>query len=163
MDMLSAEVFEGKYIYGTRDGFIIQGFYGVKDGLSSDGLDLGVDVTARFQSGFNDFGNPTMNKRVLRIKLYGISDGLPSVIIKFVEEYDIITRLDASSPPQVAVGAWDAAVWDNAIWAASQISLRRWIGTAGYGKKLALVLSMRSEGGTLLSDYEALFETGINL
>ena len=163
LDLLCADVYYGKMIYGTRDGYVIHGFVGFSDRVSSDSADVGTEVTGRLQSSFNDFGNPTMNKRLLRMKIYGVCDGIPSASIRFVNEYDLTTRLDTASPLSKEGGIWDGSNWDDAFWAGNQLSLRRWIGICGYGKKLSMLMAIRGQGQTILSDYEVLFETGANL
>jgi hypothetical protein len=163
MDLMCAEVYYGQMIVGTRDGFVAQLFYGYNDRTSADGTDLGTEVTGRYQTAFNDLGDPTMNKRLLRTRLYGIADGIPSMIVKFVEEYDLTTRLSTASPLSILPAIWDLSTWDNSTWAANQASLRKWIGICGFGRKLSMLLAIRGQGRTVLSDYEILYETGINL
>jgi len=163
MDLLSGDLYYGKYMFGTRDGNVCQGFYGFKDGVSSDGLDLGAEITARIQTPFNDLGYNTLNKRLLRMKLYGLTDGMLAATVKWVPEYDLLTQLSTIGAPSADSSLWDVAVWDAAKWAAAQFPVRRWIGIAGFGKKLSLLMAVRGQGYVLLSDYEILYETGYNL
>lgn len=104
-----------------------------------------------------------MNKRALRIKLYGMTDGTPTVAVKLIPEYNVNDTVSVSGPVTDPLGAWDTGLWDQALWAGTQIPLRRWLGVSGYGKRLSMLMAIRSQGYLLLSDYETLFETGNNL
>lgn len=163
MDLLCAENFQGLFVFGTRTGNVCQGFVGYHDGTSSDNTVLGSEVTGRLQTSFLDLLDNTKNKRLLRAKLYGLANGIPSYSIQFVEEYKLDTYLSTPAPITQAVPAWDSALWDNVVWNANSGSFKRWIGVSGFGKKLSMLLAIRGSGYTLLSDYEILFETGINL
>lgn len=163
IDILSAVMFNGQFIFGTRDGFVCLGFSGTRDGDSYDSVTLGDDVTGRLQCAFNDMGSPTMNKRLLRTKLYGFSESIPSFAVTFKEEYDLNELISVNAPAPVSASLWDAAIWDLSYWDTSIRSFRRWIGVAAVGKKLSLQLAVRGAGGTILTDYEVLYEEGINL
>ena len=163
LDILCGDLFNGQMIVGTREGFVQQAFYGYNDRVSSSGLDVGTSVTGRIQTAFDGFEDPVMNKRILRIKLYGLTDGVPAWVVKFVQEYDLTTTLSVAGAGSDPLPAWNVAEWDNARWASAQAPIRQWRGVSGYGKKLSMLLAIRGQGYTLLSDYEVLFETGNNL
>ena len=163
MDPLCACLYDGQYIFGTRTGEVGVGFVGTRDSDASDGSILGAEVTARIQTGFHGLGSPTMNKRVLRTKFYGLAEGLPAIFVVFKEEYDLNELLNVSSPANVGKSIWDTARWDDAIWDLQRGSFRRWIGVGAVGKKLSMQCAVRGAGETLLTDYEVLFEEGINL
>lgn len=163
LDMLCAELYFGQLIAGTRTGEVIQPFYGFADKVSADGVDVGHSVTGHVQTSYDGFEDPTMNKRILRAKLYGLTDGTPTVNSKFIPEYDVNSSLNVNGPVTDPLGAWDSGLWDQAQWAGTQVPLRRWIGVSGFGKRLSMMLAVRSQGYLLLSDYEVLFETGNNL
>jgi len=162
-DLLCGEVYRGQIIFGTRDGYVCQLFYGYNDQVSADGTDVGIEVTGRLQTAFNNFDDPRINKRLLRIKLYGLSDGVPTLGVKFVDEYNMSTVTNAPAPIAINEYTWDVGLWDDAKWQSTQIPFRRWFGVAGFGKKLAMIMAIRGRGYTLLSDYEALYESGYNL
>jgi len=163
LDMLCGELYFGQLICGTRTGEVIQPFYGYADKVSADGLDPGSSVIARLQTSYQGFGDDLMNKRALRIKLYGMTDGTPTVAVKLIPEYNVNDTVSVSGPVTDPLGAWDTGLWDQALWAGTQIPLRRWLGVSGYGKRLSMLMAIRSQGYLLLSDYETLFETGNNL
>jgi hypothetical protein len=163
MDVYCADVFQGKFIYGTRNGNVVQGFTGYRDGVSADGTDLGTETTGRMQGKFNGYNANTLNKRMLRIKLYGIADGKPNVAVQYKAEYDLKTLLSVDSPALIVQNTWDSGLWDVSSWDVGATSFHRWIGVTGFGKMLSLQLAIRGSGRTLLTDFEALFETGLNL
>jgi hypothetical protein len=163
MDLLCADKFKGQFIFGTRTGDVCQGYHGFRDGLSADGINLGVEVTGRIQGVFHGYGKDTMNKRMLRVKIYGFADGIPSFSVTYRAEYDLKALMTVSSPPIVATSTWDSGLWDVAIWDVGVSSYHKWIGVTGFGKKLSLQLAVRGAGNTTLTDFEALFETGLNL
>ena len=163
LDMLCGTVYDGQYIFGTRTGMVGSALVGVRDGDSSDSLTVGTEVTARIQTGFHNLGSPTMNKRLLRTKFYGLAEGLPAVYVVFKDEYDLNELLNVSSPIPTGKSIWDTAKWDETKWDLQRGSFKRWIGVAAVGKKLSMQCAVRGAGETLLTDYEVLFEEGINL
>lgn len=163
LDILSADVFQGQLIYGTSDGLVNQGLYGFEDGLSADGLVKGDAVTGRLQGAFNDYGEPNMNKRMLRIKVYGVSNSDPSFFARFQPEYVFNVPIDAPAPRVGIYPLWDDAIWDEAIWAEGDGSFHRWFGVNGFGKKMSLQLAIRGAGQVTYTDHEALFEVGLGL
>ena len=163
LDILSTAMYQGYFVFGTRTGSVILGFYGTRDGDSADGLTFGSEPTGRLQCSFNGMDSPTMNKRLLRTKLYGLSDTSPSFFIKFKAEYDLNELLSVSSPVAVLGSLWDSALWDSAKWETLLGSFHRWIGVAAFGKKLSMQMALRGSGGTMITDFEVLYEEGINL
>jgi hypothetical protein len=163
MDIYCADVFKGQYIFGTRDGNVCRGFVGFRDGGSFDGVTPGTEVTGRVQGNFNGYGQNTLNKRMLRVKVYGISDGKPSIVVLYKAEYDLKTLLSTPSPVSTVLNTWNNALWNQAIWDTGATSFHKWIGVSGFGKMLSFQLAVRGSGRTLLTDFEALYETGLNL
>jgi hypothetical protein len=163
MDILCSDLYRGQLVFGTRKGEVCKGFVGYRDGVASDSSSSGAEVTGRIQTSFHAYGQDTMNKRMLRIKVYGISDGIPSIYPKYVSEYDVNNILNVPSPVLTPTASWDNATWDQAIWDSAAQSFRRWIGVAGWGKRLSLQMAVRGTGKTLLTDFESLFEQGYNL
>ena len=163
IDSLCSIVWDGKYIFGSRVGAVCHGFTGRQDGASSDGLVAGDDVTGRMQTTFYDFGNPSVNKRALRVKLYGLSESPPSIKAAFRSEYDLGSLLSVSAPVTVSSLGWDTSTWDVGLWDNASSSFRRWIGVVGFGKKLSMIMAIRGSGRVIFTDFEVLYETGINL
>jgi hypothetical protein len=163
LDMLCAEVYNGDLIVGTRTGQVIRAFTGFADGVSSDGTDTGSEVTGRIQTSFNDLGSATMNKRLLRTKVYGFAEAEPSIYCTFKSEYVLNELLSTPAPVQITIPAWDTALWDTDIWQTANGSFHRWIGVSAFGKKMSFQCAVRGAGRVLMTDYEVLFEQGNNL
>jgi hypothetical protein len=162
---LCVTVFDGKFMFGSSDGMVYQGFTGFLDGSSYDETIPGSEITGMFQTGFYDLGTPTANKRVQRIRLLGIADGIPGYIASVRSEYDLTLGTTPPDPPaqNIVSPLWDVAIWDQAYWQARATTLRKWFGVAGFGKKLAVQMAVRGRGSTLITDYELTFEEGIGL
>jgi len=163
LDTLCAVLFQGKFIYGTRTGEVNWGFNGVRDGDNYDSTVLGNEVTAQINTGFNDFGTPTLNKTALRVRLCGITQGPFAFYARIVPEYDILESQQAPAPGVEVRSLWDVGLWDKALWSELRASFHSWFGVAGFGKKLALQLSFRSQGGTVVTDYEVTYKEGFGL
>jgi hypothetical protein len=163
MDIYCADVFKGQFIFGTRNGNVCQGFTGYRDGVSADATDLGTETTGRMQGSFNGYGQNTLNKRMLRVKVYGVSDGAPSIGVVYKAEYDLKTLLSVNSPALTVQNTWDSALWDVSSWDVGATSFHKWIGVSGFGKMLSFQLAIRGSGRTILTDFEALYEIGLNL
>lgn len=159
------DIYEGKFIYGTRDGHVVQGFLGHRDGDSWDSSTLGSDPTARFTTGFNDMGTPNSNKQAGRLKLYGFAEGQVSYYAQVKSEYDIANLLFVSGMPGVSGSFWDdpTALWDSALWGGAYTSFHRWFGVSSFGKKLSVQVAIRGTGYVMVSDYEITYKEGIGL
>lgn len=163
MGALDGDVYKGRFIFGTREGYVCEGFVGHQDNVPADGSSTGSEVTARLQAAFLDYGKPTLNKRLLRTKQYGQVDVDPSMYVTFKSEYNLNELVSTPAPVSIDLPSWDNALWDEAIWNANTGSLRRWIGVAAYGKKLSLQLAARGSARTVLTDYEVTYEVGLGL
>jgi hypothetical protein len=160
---LCAATFYGKMIAGNRDGSVIQCFVGYKDGDTPGGSGAGSDITGRMIGSFLEYGSPVANKRMLRVRLYGLADGRPIWAAKFLAEYDIYSVLNVYGLVPVSSYVWDVARWDQALWQAGKTTFKQWYGTSCFGKKVALQLAISGTGATLATDYEAAFESGLGL
>ncbi len=165
IDTLCAAIWYGKFIFGTSLGMVNQGFVGVQDNVSSDGVIRGDEITARLQGNFNDYGAPNQNKRMLRIKVYGLANIDPRFYAIFRDEYDVTSPIGAPISASIVGGLWDDALWDDVAWSFGEGngSFKRWFGVTGFGKKLSLQLALRGGGRVVYTDHESLFETGIGL
>jgi hypothetical protein len=163
LDPLCAARHSGNVVAGKADGSVVQLFFGSKDGDTTAGVGAGNDIVGRLVGAFSDYGTPNNNKRMLRTKIYGLADGNPSLVARFMPEYRFNELLNVYSALPIANSTWDLALWDNVLWSSGSVSFHKWLGTSAFGKKLALQLSVIGTGSTLLTDFEAAFEIGIGL
>jgi len=165
MDTLCSTTFNRKFIFGSSNGMVYQGFTGYRDNVSADGTSPGDQIIGRIQGAFMDLGDDNSNKRVLRIKVYGFSDLSPSFFAKFQPEYNLSSPISAPITTQVIGGKWDVAKWDVNSWSLGpgDGSFHQWFGVTGFGKKMSLQLAISGSGKTLYTDHEIIFETGIGL
>jgi hypothetical protein len=164
MDILCSVIWKGQYLFGTRTGGVKLGFHGGQDGTTILGDVDADDITGRFQNGFDAFQTPNMNKRMLRIKAYGLvaRTGL-TFLARFQPEYSLGDDIYAPPVDTRVLPFWDRAIWDEGIWAAGAGSFHQWFGVNGFGKKMSLQFAMRGGGTVLATDYEVLYEVGIGL
>ena len=155
--------FNGRIFAGSVTGKVYQLFNGPKDNASYDSTVPGIEVTGTFQTGFSDLGSPSANKRLQRIRLLGDADGIPSFLAYIRSEYDLSPGVVATPLITGSPSSWNVAQWDLATWQARSVTLRKWFGVAGFGKKLAVQVNVRGTGKTLLTDYEVTYEEGIGL
>lgn len=165
IEPLCAVIFNGKMMVGTREGAVIEAFVGHQDGVPADESTAGDYINGVIQTGFNDMGSPDQNKRALRVRIYGLADGVPTLNPKLVSEYDMSVILTQTIVSIDTTTVWDEALWDDpsSIWQYDLASFHKWYGVAAFGKKLSLQLAARGVGKTVLTDYEAVFEVGIGL
>ena len=165
MDTKCSVAYERKFIYGDNNGMVYQAFTGYRDNVSSDGTTPGDQIIGRIQGAFQDYGDASSNKRMLRIKVYGFSDLAPAFYARFQPEYNLTSPILPPVLTQVTGGKWDTALWDVNVWTLGpgDGSFHRWFGVTGFGKKLSLQLAISGAGQTLYTDHEAVFETGIGL
>lgn len=163
VEPLCAAVYEGKFFYGDRLGYVRQGFIGYRDGDNNDSSVVGAEVTARFITGFDDHDSPNANKTATRVRLLGLSDGNPSFHLKLLPEYRLQDIISTISPAALVGSLWDSAVWDSSYWLSGSQTFDRWVGVAAFGKKLALQVAIRGTGATLVTDYEVTYKEGNGL
>jgi hypothetical protein len=163
LNLLCGDLWEGKMIAGDRDGQVVHAFTGSNDGVSSDGSVVGAAVTARMQGSFLGYDSDTQNKRALRVKVYGLADGVPTFYATMKSEYDLKQLISVPSPVDTTAAVWDSALWDGALWDSFIGSFHKWFGVSGFGKKLSLQMAMRGSGPTIFTDYEFTYEVGIGL
>lgn len=161
IEPLCGDMYNGNFIYGTRDGYLNVGFYKFLDGDTYDEAGDGSEVTGRFLSGFFDYGSPTKNKRATRVRLLGLSDGVPAWAVKLKNEYDLSEFPSVTSPLSSLPSFWDVALWDLGAWLITSITFKKWVGVASFGKKLATQVAIRGSGYTLVTDYEVTFTEGL--
>lgn len=164
MPILCATIYQGRFIYGDRTGGVKWGFKGFQDAQDVAGTLDGTDITGRFQNAFNDFESPNMNKRMLRIKVYGLVDRTAlTFMARFQPEYNLGDDIYAPGLTTGALPFWDVAIWDESLWGIGAGYFHQWFGVNGFGKKMSLQMALRGGGQVLATDYEVLYETGIGL
>ena len=163
LDMLDAQMWEGRMVFGMRDGNVGQGFDNYRDGDSADGATLGDNILGSLQTNFNDYGSPNFNKTVRRAKVYGVVANQPSIYLTFQPEYNFTLSQLPGVPIADARALWDVSLWDAAFWATASATLGKWFGTAAFGKKMSLQLVTQVNSACLLTDYETCFTKGYGL
>jgi len=152
------ETFNGRLLFGTKDGYI-------KDAMIG-GTDDGVPFTGSYIPLFSDAGSPTSMKTAKQARATIRSNA--EITEKLSCRFDFDSSLPA--PPSVAplsVGnEWNNAVWDQAIWDSSRTAVvtQRRHSVSGNGTRLAPVVQITS-GSTIPLDAEIVsvtvtFETG---
>lgn len=143
------ETFNGRLLFGTKDGFI-------KDAMVG-GTDDGTPFTGSYVPLFSDAGTPTAMKTA-KMARATIRSGA-EVNEKVSCSFDFDTNLPA--PPSVApipVGnEWDNATWDQSIWDAGRAAIvaQQRHSVSGNGYRIAPVVQITS-GSTVPVDCEVI-------
>ncbi len=156
--MLTVESFNGGGYSGDLDGHVWRVLQGGSDGAvdATPGADLqGICVTA-----FQALGEAIRVKRFLMVRPSFISDTPPGIQAGLNSEWNI--NAPTSSPAYLGAGAsaWDAGLWDTAVWSGEGQSYEAWVGATGSGRYGSLALRVRASADTIFVGWQALVEQG---
>ena len=111
--------------------------------------DDGAQISATCQQAYSYFGTPGQQKRFTLVRPTFLVDvGNPGVFAGINTDFQTQNNLGQVSfvdtPTTTAV--WDAATWDNDVWAGNLVISRNWQGVTGLGYAGGLNLNMVSAG-----------------
>jgi|GEM_PF-1628145 hypothetical protein len=159
--MLSIEAHDGELYFGTKDGKVMQMFFGTTDDSLQDGTP-GTAVVASVQTSFVALSSDEFHtKRPLMVMPMFIAPSAPSVKAQVNTDWSFqpIPGSPIYSPRGLAV--WDSAQWDNAIWAGSGNFYNAWVGAEGLGTHCSLRMDFTGESpGTIFTTWKLLAEVG---
>jgi hypothetical protein len=134
----SSAILGGKLYYGTVDGRI-----GINDGYV-DGLTLAdpdgyTAVQWALLTSFQNLGN-ARQKQVQMLRPTFVTEGsAPSYNAQARYRYDF-AELDTVTEGSTTGDVWDAALWDEAVWAGDYRPTQNVTGTAGMGVDVAIAI-----------------------
>jgi hypothetical protein len=127
-------------IYFGSNGFVGR-FY---DGASDDGN----NITATSQQAYSYFDTPGQLKRFTMVRpILQSSGGVPGVFCGLSIDFDTQSQLGAVSfnPGALGTGDWDAALWDDAVWAGGLTTTKVWQGVTGIGFAASINLNVAAQ------------------
>jgi hypothetical protein len=140
---INAKCFElsGDDMYFGGDGFVGK--------FWDTNADDGAQISATCQQAYSYFDTPGQQKRFTLVRPTFLVDvGTPGVYCGINTDFQTQNNLGKvsfeSTPTTTAV--WDAATWDNDVWAGNLVISRNWQGVTGLGYAGGLNLNMVSAG-----------------
>jgi hypothetical protein len=151
-------VFEND-LYGSDTlGNVYQLLIGNVDNLDFAGV--AVEITGRLQTGFSNFGVPSLKKFHLIQPTFQASVA-PAVQIRMYTEFNFSVIPGAPGFAQPTDGAqWDVDDWDASLWAGQEGTFQAWAGVDGIGFFGSLAMNVRGIGGTIFTHWSLGFEEG---
>lgn len=159
--MVSLETHDGDMYFGTKDGKVMQMFYGSTDDALPDGTP-GVQVIATVQTSFLAMdGDEFHTKRPLMVMPMFVAPSAPSVKAQVNTDWSLqpVAGSPIYNPHSLAL--WDTALWDQAVWAGEGNFFNAWAGAEGLGTHCSLRMDFTGESpGTIFTTWKLLAEIG---
>ena len=131
--MLSLEPHDGELYFGTKDGKVMQMFFGSTDDALADGTP-GAAVMAQVQTSFVAMGGDEFHtKRPLMAMPMFLAPSAPSVKAQINTDWSFQPIPGSPSYKPNTLAQWDAAKWDNAVWGGSGNFFNAWVGAERLG------------------------------
>lgn len=144
---------------GTADGRIMRVLDGTVDGTLLDGSNS-QEIRARLTPAFNYFGNPTVVKQALMMRVSFLARMPPSWQVVMNADFEV-SPVNGSTPSGITIGSlWDASFWDASYWAGGRTSSAEWRTVQGLGYSLSPSLFIASDVQTTLTSLEYMMKPG---
>jgi hypothetical protein len=159
--MLVLEPHDGEMYFGTKDGKVMQMFFGSSDDSLPDGT-VGTPIIAQVQTSFIAMsGDEFHTKRPLMAMPMFVAPTAPSVKAQINTDWSFQPVPGAPIYNPSALALWDAAKWDNAMWAGAGNFFNAWVGAEGLGTHCSLRMDYTGESpGTIFTTWKLLAEIG---
>jgi len=123
--------------FGTSDGKVCKADTGATDN--------GTAIEADGLQAFSYFGAPGTNKAFKQVEPIFEADGPPAPALDMNVDFTITTPLGTpTTSPSTNLARWDEALWDDGVWAGSDLVYRSWRGVRGIGRSGALRVRISS-------------------
>jgi hypothetical protein len=161
LPMLSLEAHDGDLYFGTKDGKVLQMFFGNTDDSLQDGTP-GTPVVAQVQTSFVAMNQDEFHtKRPLMAMPMFIAPSAPSVKAQINTDWSFQPVPGSPIYAPNAVAQWDSAKWDAAVWGGSGNFYNAWVGAEGLGTHCSLRMDFTGEApGTIFTTWKLLAEIG---
>ncbi len=156
---LCAQNWTNDYFMGGPDG-VVYIYDGALDGTTLDGT-LGLPIEFGGLTSFQPYGNHAQNMRSAFIRTIGITQGIVSINIEAVYDYDINKLV--SAPPaynRQGTNVWDTGLWDVDLWDYPAESSSVPLGTLGLGRTMAIGFRGSAESRITIVGWDILYNTG---
>ncbi|HBT70045.1 MAG TPA: hypothetical protein DEB63_19640 [Agrobacterium sp.] len=136
------EVFNGRLLFGSENGKIVEGYVG--------GSDQGAPYTTTYIPLFEDMGNP------LALKIAKMARGVVRTAIPVEVQVTIQTDYIVSLPPVPQAPSippsneWGAAIWGQGVWGAGRVKEIQQDWDSADGEGYAVAPAMRMTSGALV-------------
>jgi hypothetical protein len=111
--------------------------------------DDGAQISATCQQAYSYFDAPGQQKRFTLVRPTFLVDvGTPGVYAGINTDFQTQNNLGQVSfvPTPATTAVWDAATWDDDVWAGNLVISRNWQGVTGLGYSAGINLNMVSAG-----------------
>ena len=161
LPFVCSESYDGDLLIGDPDGRLLRMDRDVDNVPTTGGT--GDDIKWFCLTSFSDLGAPTLNKRVKLIRPnFSVSEAIPSVDCYAYYNYFSQEPLSPTTAPGANTGdVWDTGLWDSARWSSeSLLPYFQTNGAWGIGRTVAVAMTGRSRGTTLLASWDIMWDVG---
>ena len=147
-------VFNDELYFGGY-GMVGKAFSGYTDNAGFDGAG-GTAVIATTQQAFSYFETPGTKKKFNMVRPVIMSTAAPTITVGCNVDYDMTPLQGAPVPvANAAVGLWDFAYWDSAVWGGQTFTFQNWqpISAVGYAASLTISISSTVETTWVSADW----------
>jgi len=161
LPIVTLEAHDGELYFGTKDGKVMQMFFGSTDDSLSDGTP-GTPVTAQVQTSFVAMNDDDFHtKRPLMAMPMFIAPSAPSVKAQINTDWSFQPVAGSPSYRPAVLAQWDSAKWDEAVWGGAGNFFNSWVGAEGLGTHCSLRMSFTGDSpGTIFTTWKLLAEIG---
>jgi hypothetical protein len=160
--ILSAEVWQGEYYFGTEDGRVML-YGGSRDNTLLDGTP-GTPRRFRGLTAFFPLGENAaqfVNVEYVRTVLAG--DGLYSYDCKVLFDYDRNNPVAVPELLQVVqsgIGVWGVSLWGQVRWGGAEVNREYIVGNFGLGRVCSISFAGESISETVLYGWDVMYTRG---
>ena len=149
----------GEYFIGGPDG-VVYIYDGSLDGTKLDGT-LGEPIRFGGLTSFQPYGVHGQYLMPGFIRSIGITEGIVALNIKAVFDYEINALiLDPPTTNRLSGAVWDDGKWDEDFWDFVPTSSSVPLGSAGWGRTMAIGYKGSSERKITIAAWDVMFQTG---
>ncbi|GAB3773754.1 hypothetical protein GCM10028796_46740 [Ramlibacter monticola] len=144
---------------GTDDGRVLQLFDGTQDGMLLDGTGA-HEIRGRVTPAFNYFGDPTVLKQALMMRVNFLASSSPSYVLHVNRDFAVQPPPSAPALAGAVGSLWNHAMWDAAFWAGAIAAFGEWRSVEAMGFALAPTIYVASEQGATIANIEYMVKPG---
>lgn len=146
---------------GTSDGRVLRILDGTTDGMKLDGTDA-QEIRGRVTPAFNFFGDPTLIKQALMMRVSFLSRTQPAWAAVMNVDFQVTPITTAVPSGETGGAVWDGGLWDISLWAGGRSAFAEWrtVGGPCLGYALAPSLFVASDSPTTITSFGYMMKAG---
>lgn len=160
--MTAFDEWNGKVYFGDKTSRVCVMDVGVDDMPIDPQIgDSGQPISFSLLTTFQDYGQPTIFKRIKYIRPDFVSKLEPQFSVKARFDYDLEEVLNISMDPATGSSLWDYGTWDQSLWGGNTMTGWHEVrGSFGMGRMVAIAMSGKSRDETTFVSWDVVWDSG---